>query len=384
MRISMSRVDDAWHGEVIARAREHRSLGSLAVALGVNPETLSRHWRWWRQVAGRDIPALGDLLNRGMVQYPASPDDDPTLSAANADMPRARSPRVEDDPPEYVEPPELDTPANESPERLTPPDSGFVFITSDHHYPVHDKSCEAAIAALARDLKPARWIFNGDVFDAWWMSRHQKEARRLFSKSSGPRLVDELDAFRPFGQFACDVAEWVDFGEGNHEARVRAHINEHPALFDLPGLSWPQMLALDRANVTYHGTHYRMWLDSLSIVHGDRIGGRFGVKHACDWVLSNHGRTTVFGHTHRVASLYRSVPRQDGHGMTPLLAINGGHLCQVEEAHDWCPDPAWTHGFVVVEFYTVAGKRHYTAHPIAIIDGRFSFGGKVYDGRLCQ
>ena len=357
---------------VEAEARRHRSIASLALHFEVNPTTLSRAWRYWRARSAGSLPMLGSLLNRAPTF-----EDEPTIETDLSDMPSARPP----DHGHGVAPPRPEQPANENEGRLTPPDSGWILITSDHHYPVHDKRCESAVAAFARDIRPDRWIFNGDVLDCWWMSRHQKEARRLFAPDSGPRLVDELDAFRPLGQLACDVSRWVDIGEGNHEARVRAHINEHPALFRLPGLTWSAMMDLGRANVSFHGTHYRLWLDSLSVVHGDRIGGRFGVKHACDWVLSNTGRTTVFGHTHRVASLYRATPRAHGPGLTPLLAINGGHLCATEEAHDWCPDPAWTHGFVAVEFYTTAGVRHYTAHPIAIIDGRFSFAGRVYDGR---
>ena len=51
---------------------------------------------------------------------------------------------------------------------------------------------------------------------------------------------------------------------------------------------------------------------------------------------------------------------------------------------DYAFEPNWQHGFVIVNYFTVAGKLRYSALPVPIVDGRFSYGGKLYDGHKCQ
>lgn len=256
-------------------------------------------------------------------------------------------------------------------------ESGFVFCTSDHHHPISDKVAEAAMVKLAQDLKPHTFVVNGDVVDAWFISRHDKEADRLFDPDAGPRLKDEIESFRPLGNEIARICKRVYIGEGNHEVRLAKLVNANPALYGL--LDWETLFALPE-NVKFLKYGYRLRLGPVSFVHGDRIGGRFGVKNPTQWMLSNKGnRTVIFGHSHGMSCTYRTVWDDTGqpHG---YVAIEQGHLSNTKKQL-YVVEPDWTTGFVVVEFFTVAGKTRFTPHLVPIVDGRFSFGGKVYDGR---
>jgi hypothetical protein len=258
---------------------------------------------------------------------------------------------------------------------------GYILCTSDHHYPIQDRIAEAAIIRLAQDVRPRTWVFNGDILDCWWISRHEKEAERLFAADAGNRIVDEVDAARGIVSEAALIADTVYLGQGNHERRLSALINSNPGLHGLPALSWPAIWNLP-GNVVHLDYGYELELGPVTFVHGDTVGGRsrFGVKHVSAWVLDNWGTRTswVFGHWHRQEMKSRTIWEQGQ--PVDIVAIAQGHLSDARRQL-YVTKPNWQTGFVLLEVFTVAGKMRFTPHIIQVIDGRFSWGGRVYDGR---
>ena len=261
------------------------------------------------------------------------------------------------------------------------PDRGM-FVDGDNHYPIADPVVEAAKIAFVRDMKPTTWVNVGDLLDAWFISRYTKESSRLFG-AYGVRLQEEIDSARPYVEAVCSVVEEAHYVIGNHEHRHSKLISENPGLHGLRALGWAAMLQYpDKLKIHPYGTRLRADSAPLDFIHGDSIP--MGVKNKPVWVLANKGnRTTVFGHSHHQTSATRTF--YDEHG-DPILhgAYEQGHGSIVAE-QTYTSEPNWQPGFTWIEFWKDDyGKSRFSVHPILIIDGRFSWNGRVYDGRKWQ
>lgn len=371
---------DSHRDSVIGAARESRSLAELVSKVvafagpGATEDAIRGAWRRW-QARWPEIPDLSVMLGAGIAT------DDTPPPAELLSMP-ARTAEGTD--PGFVYPKGMKPSAEPPLDETTVVDPGelprFVLADGDLHYSIHDRYVEAAKLAFARDIKPDAWVNVGDVYDCWLISRYEKEPERLFD--AGARLQEEFDSARPYWSEVSRIVKRAHLILGNHENRLERLVSANPGLFGLRALEWHRLAELP-ANVRVHAYGKRLRIGSMTFEHGDRMGGRFGVKHPTAWLLDNRGaRNTVFGHTHRVATTYRTVWDEDGNPHT-YVAINQGHGSDVAK-QTYQPEANWQHGFTLIENYTEAGKPRFTAHVIPIVNGKFSWGGRVYDGRKCQ
>lgn len=242
----------------------------------------------------------------------------------------------------------------------------------DLHYPIHDPRVTAAKFKFAQDFKPDAWVNLGDLYDFWPISAHEKHPERWLEK--GGRLQEEFDSATDYWDEVTRIAKHVHFIPGNHENRLQRLIMANPGLFKLRAFDWVRLADIP-ASVNVHDYGAFLEIGGITFEHGDRLGGRFGVVLAAQWALVNRGRNTIFGHTHRSELKYRT--KSDGN---IIFAANQGHGSDVSKQKYAGPVPNWQHGFTAIEFWTEGGQPRFTVHPITIVNGRFSFGGRVYDG----
>lgn len=246
----------------------------------------------------------------------------------------------------------------------------------DLHYPIHDPRVTAAKMAFARDFQPDCWVNVGDLYDFWSASSHDKEPERWLAP--GGRLQEEFDSAQDYWKEVCSIARDVHFIPGNHENRLQRLVLANPGLFRLRAFDWQRLAEIpEKVNVHNYGAYLEV--GGITFEHGDRMGGRFGVIHAAQWAVVNRQRNTIFGHTHRHQMVHRT--KSDG---STIFALNQGHGSDVSKQKYAGPMPDWQHGFTAVEFWTEGGKPRFSVHPIVVVNGRFSFGGKIYDGRKNQ
>jgi predicted phosphodiesterase len=248
-----------------------------------------------------------------------------------------------------------------------------LICTSDQHYPVHDPVVENVVLKFAQHVKPTHWVLNGDLFDFFSVSRYDKEPDRKES------LQDEFDSARPYINEVCALANEVHYIPGNHEQRLER-------LFcDVPGLAGLRALKLHRAaelppKVKVHAPSDIVTVGRIGVMHGHQVKG---AGNPAAWVLgAMPGMSYIFGHFHRSQTVYRTARDPDG-GTRSFVVAAQGHGCDERKAKydPACPNQNWQKGFTYVEFFTVAGKRRFSLHPIVIVNGAFSWGGKVFDGR---
>ena len=317
---------------------------------------------------------------------PVAPDHDETTEGWQrpAEMPSAA---IEA---EHAEEP-LKIPANLRPKDRPPESQNTVpfwpargmFVDSDNHFPVADPVVHAAKLAFVRDMKPDLWINLGDLLDFWLASRFPKEAQRMFGQY-GARLQEEIDAARSYVEAVCSVVKQGHFIPGNHEKRHEKLIDANPSLYGLRALGWKQILQYpDKFIVHPYGTRLRINKAPLYCVHGDTLVPDRVVSPSQYVLQQRVNQTTLFGHTHKASTAYRTGYDEN---REPIVhaAINTGHGSLVGEQTYAGPEPNWQHAFCYVEFFEIEGKGRFTTHLIHIIDGRFSWNGTLYDGRKWQ
>lgn len=255
-----------------------------------------------------------------------------------------------------------------------------IFSDSDNHYPLNDPRVEAAKIAFIRDVRPDLHVNAGDQYDLHHLSSFPKEPARLLDYDA--RLQAEFDAAQPYWREISRIVPESHLILGNHEERLARLVKLNIGLFDLRALQW-QVLADLPKTVQVHPYGTRLKVGELTFEHGDRVGGRYGARHPSDWLLINKPcRNTIFGHSHKLSAEHRTIWEWTEDAMQPVVygAWNQGHGCDSVKQLDWSPDCNWTNGFTYVEVFSGG----FTVHQIPVIFGKFSFGGRVYDGRKCM
>lgn len=252
-----------------------------------------------------------------------------------------------------------------------------MLVCSDLHFPIQDPYYINALVAFARDWRPDTWVLLGDVYDFFSLSSYDKEPERLPG-----RLQEEFDSGAEFLKQVCEISARVEYILGNHEGRLERLVKANQGLFGLRALSWNKIAELPE-KIKIHPYGSRVKIGTIGFEHGDRLGGKFGVLHAAAWALANRpGQHTIFGHNHRVETSYRTAMSDEGR--KTFMAHGLGHGSDVTKQKYAGPSPNWQQGFAAIEFWTVGGRPRFNLHPITLTEGRFSFGGRIYDGRKNQ
>ena len=211
-------------------------------------------------------------------------------------------------------------------------------VINDLHVPFHDKTVTSQVITFIRDCSPDVVILNGDILDAYSLSRFVKSSNRRLS------LADEVAQSRIILNEIRDAvpnAE-IHFTEGNHETRLRRYLDSNaPALASLPCLEWKSLLGLDELDIKWHGTEGFKLNRSFLVLHGDRVSKHSGATARMEF--ERHLVSGISGHTHR-AGRYDVV----GHSRNFHWTENGC-LCMMNPEYI-SGKPNWQQAISIVEF----------------------------------
>jgi predicted phosphodiesterase len=255
------------------------------------------------------------------------------------------------------EPIKADTPSNIT----VRPVNMKVAILSDIHYPYEDANAIQLTKAFLHDYEPDMIVLNGDVSDCWSISRYEKNPK------GRPDIQQELD-------YTHDrLAEWVNefpdtefkFLEGNHEARMRKHVQANaPALMALKGLSYPTLVKLDQLGIEWIPENKDLQIGKLMIHHGTRARKHAGTSARAHF--EDFGCSLIIGHIHRLSVAWKRNKYGD-HAM-----IENGTLCELDVEYARFPD--WQLGFSCIDF----DGEDFSVFQCPISDYKLIAGGKVY------
>lgn len=236
-----------------------------------------------------------------------------------------------------------------------------VMIGDTHGYFV-DQEVWKAVLDFIRDFKPDQINCLGDMVDFYDVSRYTKNPNRRAYLHSEIKFTKEV----VFGELrrAAPKARIVWKG-GNHEDRLQRYLwSRAPELASLPALDMRNLFDLQSLKIEYT-------TDSLKVGDIELTHGHMARKHS-GWtakaMLDDYGTSVIHNHTHRLGAIYKT----DRSGS--YVAFENGCLCRLDP--EFIPGvPNWQHGFSV-GWVLPSGRFHF--EQIAILDGKFVYGGKFF------
>jgi predicted phosphodiesterase len=257
------------------------------------------------------------------------------------------------------------------PSQVTPNESRpykVHLVTADHHVPYQNVAAVKSILQMMNDVKFDGFHIVGDYVDLCPISHWNKnkkmttEGMRLSKHYiEGNRLLDEFDKRLPSN---CEKT----FQYGNHERFSDDFLEEYPQLQEMiePSIN---LKLKERGYTTFTQQNSIVKLGKLYLTHGMFTGNTAVDRH-----LNSFSSNVMFGHTHTAAQKYKPCM---GHTLS-LAGFNIGALCDLNPDYNNNRLNNWIHGFAVVYVFS---DNYFDATLKQIINGRFVFDGKVYNGK---
>lgn len=246
-----------------------------------------------------------------------------------------------------------------------------IVITSDWHVPYHDPKAIEAFLSFAHDNPIDILILDGDILDAYSLSKFDKNPNRMAT------FQDEIDkAYEIIEELTSYLAPGATkvYIQGNHEDRLRQHLwRDGKPLHGLRALEFGSLTGLDKLGFDFYdyGDVYSVRYDAndrqhrplLHVTHGKKAN-----KYAARQNLEDYGASIAFGHTHRLSTYHRRN----------LSGIQGSYElgCMCDLQPEYIKGISnWQHG---IGIGSVFPNNHFSLQAIPIIDGKLYYDGQVY------
>ena len=237
-----------------------------------------------------------------------------------------------------------------------------VLSVSDLQYPFLDKDIWRVVLAFAKDLKPDHVIINGDGFDFYDLSSHERDPGRL------GKLQEEIDGFEEevLNPLAKLKATRYTYTMGNHEHRLRKYLwHQAPELSGLHGLTVPALLRLPTYKFKYEENHIMLG-QHLAVMHGHLLSPHSALTGRAHFL--RHGTSVLVGHSHRIGT-YMVRDLRGVHEATEQ-----GCLCEFEV--EWDRFPNWQQGFAVVHIFSDGA---FSVQVVKVVNREFLlYGAKAF------
>lgn len=243
----------------------------------------------------------------------------------------------------------------------------------DLHYPQYHKPTVNAVLDFVGDNKPDVFIFGGDQFHFDCISHHTKHTPIFRTRRSYLNDIEGFDRLilTPLEAKLGAKCEkvWII---GNHEDWEQDLVNEQPELEGAIG--HVRLLRLVERGWTIIPLGHAYKLGKLNVIHGETLtgignqAGMYPSRKAVELYAGN----VLAGHTHAPQSFTKVSPvehtnKWQGY-ISPIAgAVNPSYLRN--------RPTAWLNGFNIIE---VIDNKQFHYVPVIIVNGMFSYGGKIY------
>jgi hypothetical protein len=324
------------------------------------------------KVAEWDVRKLGGFTAIRDLEFPAPEEE----KQANSVLPRM-APRVV----KYKRPPLENFTVHDSTKMrevfktasLGENDILRVLVQPDTHVPEHDEIAVQAFLNFAEWYKPHGYINLGDFMEMGSVSHW--DAKDSKPRRFAPELKAAKDMLKKIDTAMGPQCVYKRFLIGNHEDwldqyLVNRAVELYDGLEDAAGVSLRIQDLLGLRDLGYRTVPLNevLRLGDLHFIHGYYTNKYHAFKH-----LEVFGCNLMYGHLHDVQT-YTGVSVK---GVHESMSI--GCLRLLNAPFMKGRPNNWSHAFGIVE-YRIDGT--YTRYVPIIVDGKFSYNGKVFDGRL--
>jgi len=243
---------------------------------------------------------------------------------------------------------------------------------SDTHMGMEDERALAVVLALAQEAQPDVVVHGGDLLDAYFLSRFDK------NPDHPATIQDEIDRGRVHLHQMAQVAPQARrvLLQGNHEERLSK------AIWGMPGtaseiarltafreaMTWPSLLGLDQIGWEWVPTERQTKtaiLPGFITKHGSIVRKWSGHSGKGEW--EKYGTSGISGHVHRLGTFYH----RDYNGSH--VWVEAGCTCSLDP--EYVQDPNWQQGCVIIA-WDEDGER-WNVEPVYIQDGRAVWRGRT-------
>ncbi len=229
-----------------------------------------------------------------------------------------------------------------------------VGIMSDIHFPFH--SMDALLCAIKhlRDQQIDCLYLNGDIFDFYSISRHEKDK----DLRDFPREVELCrDFVRKLREIFPNIP--IYYKMGNHEDRyARSLAIQAEEFAQIHDLQFEIFFHLDKLNFIMVDTWQGMEMGDLLVLHGHELYGGGGInpsQNLFNKVLCN----TLIGHVHKTSTTQRKTGFKEF-----INTYSTG--CLTALSPKYMPFSQHNHGFAIVDIENGKSK----VNNITIKDGK--------------
>lgn len=223
----------------------------------------------------------------------------------------------------------------EIPEMTLPKRYRKVAVISDIHLPYHDRYALVTALREIKDIGVDAIYINGDLMDAYQLSRHEKnKMNRSFKYEVDMTRLFFEELRKQFGE------EDIYYKVGNHDVRFDKYIMDNAD--QLNGLiNLEDVLRLRDHRVKLVGSMTKAILGKLNILHGHELPVKGALNHARA-VMSKVSSNVLMGHFHRSDRSYMRDLEGDVHAV-----FGTGCLCKLNPKYMSINN--WNHGWALVE-----------------------------------
>lgn len=218
-----------------------------------------------------------------------------------------------------------------------PADIKKVGIMSDIHFPFHDLDALLCAIKHLRDQHIDCLYLNGDIFDFYSISRHEKDK----DLRDFPR---EVELCRDFVRKLRDIFPHIPiyYKMGNHEDRyARSLAIQAEEFAQIHDLQFEIFFHLDKLGYIMVDTWQGMEMGDLLVLHGHELYGGGGInpsQNLFNKVLCN----TLIGHVHKTSTTQRKTGFKEF-----INTYSTG--CLTALSPKYMPFSQHNHGFAMVE-----------------------------------
>jgi predicted phosphodiesterase len=248
-------------------------------------------------------------------------------------------------------------------------------VISDLHVPYHDESAVELALRVVDAWHPDQIIVNGDLIDAYSVSKYDKDPERLMDGG----LQEEADAarrilrrFNASLQYRTRIKTLLPkrriiVKPGNHENRVMLYLRRHPELHGVRALRIPDLLGLDAEGIEYQDAPTILANGALRVSHGTRVRQKAGYTATAELEKAMHRFGGITGHTHRIGTVYAATDNEI------ISWSEGGCLCDLNPGYI-DGQPNWQQGITLV--YSSLTTREYHVQSVPFVGGACVIEGK--------
>lgn len=195
-------------------------------------------------------------------------------------------------------------------------------VTSDWHIPFHDVEAAKVFIDFLYEYQPDILVLNGNMNDCTSFSSHPKLRDVALAFTSAREERKEWFSVAELLRTVLPNSKIIYIGSQCHEGWIDKWASLSPiTLEDYENYSIPGWFRLGDFNIDYVPEVYDpIGTGDLLISHGTIARGKSGASAMAS--LEMEGTSTIVGHTHKLAQVYKTTARDE------VVGIECGCLCQ--------------------------------------------------------